>query len=437
MNRLLVIEDEDVIRKQLARLLERNRFQVETAATVELALELDPESFDLILADIRLPGASGTEIVKLAADVPVIIMTSYASVRSAVESMKLGAVDYISKPFDHDELLMTIERSLRENRLTAQNAAMRRDLHRIFPHEEITTQNTELQNVITDLAALSEKENCVYLYGERGTGKELIARLCHETGQRAAGPLIFADLPMYGVDQMEALLFGATRAPQADHSLGQPRLGLLHAAHTGTIILRNAGLLPIPVQQRLAEHFSQPVGSNQATTSARLVVLETDYPKQFFDASQMDADFVGLFEQCCFALPPLRQRREDIEALALYYIGIFERRYRKRVITLIPESLNVLQAYHWPGNVSELKSIIERAVLMVDADELRPVHLGLGVMNRNADQIQMDLSLDGYFRYFVLSYQDSLSETELAAKLGISRKALWERRQKMNLPRQV
>ena len=133
MNRILLLEDEGVIRKQLKLLLERNNYEVVGASNLEEALTLYPESFDVILADIRLPGRDGNQILDYSEQVPVIMMTSYASVRSAVESMRLGAADYISKPFDHDELLMTIAKSLRENRLSAQNAAMRRDLNRLYP----------------------------------------------------------------------------------------------------------------------------------------------------------------------------------------------------------------------------------------------------------------------------------------------------------------
>ena len=133
MNRILIVEDEDIIRKQITLLLERNNYDVTGASSIDEAINCYPESFDAILADIRLPGRDGNQILDYAEQVPVIMMTSYASVRSAVESMKLGAADYISKPFDHEELLLTIARSLRENSLSSQNAAMRRDLNRLYP----------------------------------------------------------------------------------------------------------------------------------------------------------------------------------------------------------------------------------------------------------------------------------------------------------------
>ena len=209
MSRLLLIEDEDVIRKQLTLLLERNNYEVVNAASIDEALPLFPESFDVILADIRLPGRDGNQILNYCEQVPVIMMTSYASVRSAVESMKLGAADYISKPFDHEELLMTIARSLRENRLSAQNAAMRRDLNRLYPQTEIDSQHATMQQTIARLKDIDPDQMFVYLQGERGTGKELLARLCHKHSERNRGPLVFADLPMYEASELDGLLFGS------------------------------------------------------------------------------------------------------------------------------------------------------------------------------------------------------------------------------------
>lgn len=433
MNRVLVIEDEDVIRKQLSLLLERNNYRVTGVATVEEALATNPQAFDLILADIRLPGAAGTEIIGHSEQVPVIVMTSYASVRSAVESMKLGAVDYISKPFDHDELLMVIERSLRENRMSAQNAAMRRDLARVYPHEDISTNSAIMQTTIDGLTTLQDNDRFVLLYGERGTGKELLARMCHERSTRSMGPLVFADLPDHPVAELEIVLFGNSNGAviPAEHSKrSQP--GLLQSANGGTLVLHGTELLSLELQRKFVElalaHSKQPSLSN------RIIALTSKLPNASAETADgaFSADFVGLFS-CCFPVLPLRDRREDIHNLSDRYLRQFVNRYRKRRINLSDEARNALAAYQWPGNITELKSVIERAVLLVETDEIKPVHLGIGVIDGKADQL--DLSLDAYFRYFVLNFQDQLTETELASKLGISRKALWERRQKMSLPR--
>lgn len=433
MNRILVIEDEEIIRKQIVLLLERNSYEVTGVGNIEEALACSPETFDLILADIRLPGAAGTEIIAHSGQVPVIVMTSFASVRSAVDSMKLGAVNYVSKPFDHDELLLVIARSLHDNRLSAQNAAMKKDLQRVFPRGEISIQNDCMKKTVEQLAQLKDDDLFIYLDGERGAGKELLARHCHDAGDRQAGPLVFADLPSYQSSEIAALLFGVQhgdedKAPQIRH-------GLLQSAHAGTLVLRNVVSMPIEVQRKIVNLVSASAQRSGRALNVRIIALATGSLQGSIDKELLDADFASLFSQNVYPVMPLRKRREDLEPLANHYLNLFVKRYRKRKISLSTEAFNALQAYQWPGNITELKSVVERAVLMVETDELKPAHLGIGVIGDVAKQTPFDLSLDAYFRYFVLNFQDQFSETELASKLGISRKALWERRQKMELPR--
>jgi len=433
VNRVLVIEDEDIIRKQITLLLERHNYEVTGVGNVDEACANHPQSFDVILADIRLPGADGTEIIHHSEQVPVILMTSYASVRSAVESMKLGAVNYISKPFDHEELLLVIARSLHENRISAQNAAMKKDLERVFPRCEISVENPSMKAVVDQLAALPVSDLHVFLEGERGTGKELLARYCHDSGERAVGPLVFADLPMYPENEIDAMLFGSRRldsdvAPASGH-------GLLQSAHAGTLVLRNVLSMPLDAQRKLIELTSARTQRHGRMHNVRIIALASQSLDTSVKAGQLDSGFAALFAQHSYLILPLKNRREDQLPLARHYLDLFVKRYRKRKISFSGEALNALQAYQWPGNITELKSVVERAVLMVETDEIKPAHLGIGVIDGTVKQVPFDLSLDAYFRYFVLNFQEQFSETELASKLGISRKALWERRQKMDLPR--
>lgn len=452
MTSILIIEDEEIIRKQLTRLLERNSFSVTSTATIESATELDPDSHDVILADIRLPGAQGTTILQQVRHAPVIIMTSHASVRSAVDSMRLGAVDYISKPFDHDELLLVIQRSLRENRLSAQNAAMRVDLQRLAPGIDMQTRTPVLTDITKRLENLDPQALFIYLHGERGSSREVLARFAHGRSNRVNGPLVIADLPLYEPSELERLLFGSssseTIVDENNPALAPEQLlrnrfehpfGVLRAAHTGTLVLRGVVELPLDIQQRICDRVKNNttgVARNAARNlDVRLIALDVISIEQAQSEGRLSPSFAELFSGYELQIPPLRERTDDIRELAQQFLSQFLRRYRKRSITLSVQALNALQAYHWPGNANELKSVIERAVLSVDADKIEPVHLGLSIVKGEVANIPLDLSLDGYFRYFVLNHQNDLSETELAQKLGISRKALWERRQKMDLPR--
>lgn len=443
MNRLLIIEDEAVIRKAMTRLLERNNYEVIAVATVELAIEQPLHAFDLIIADLRLPGAEGTEIIAHAAPVPVMIMTSHASVRSAVQSMQLGAIDYISKPFDHDELILVVERSLRNNRLQSQYRAMRLDLERLFPADDMISLSTTMKSLLGRIAPL---DSHLFIHGERGSGKELLARLIHHSGVRADGPLVFADLPLYEPDSLDPLLLGAEWSPEAQED--SPRMGLLHTAHGGTLILRNVELLGHETQRRLAhlvQQTEQPGPENRMQVrrgvNVRLIAISLNSPETNNRENLLEPSFAALFSDRDFHVPPLRERREDLAQLSSHYLGIYVRRYRKRRIRLSTQAEHAILAYDWPGNVNELKSALERSALLCDADEVNASHLGLDIQasTNSVDATRLNqhgLSLDGYFRFFVLQHQHALSETELAQRLGISRKSLWERRQKMNLPKQ-
>lgn len=430
MNHVLVLEDEEIIRKQIVLLLERNNYAVTGAATVDEALSLSLDRFDIILADIRLPGAAGTEIIKHSGQIPVVVMTSFASVRSAVESMKMGAVNYISKPFDHDELLLVIARSLHENRMSAQNAAMKKDLARNFPLQALMESSEALKTTLKQLRDMPDHASFVFIHGERGVGRELAARMVHESGARSAGPLVFVDLPSYQVGEYQAVLFGASHADETFE-----RHGMLHAANAGTLVIRSIELLPIDVQHELLALTTRSALGNSNPFNVRVVALSGFSPAELSEQGELNADFVELFDEHSYCIAPLRVRREDIRPLAMHYLEYFVKRYRRRRIVFSAQALNAMNAYQWPGNITELRSVVERAVLMVETDEIMPVHLGIAVVDGVVTQTSLDLSLDAYFRYFVLTFQDQLSETELASKLGISRKALWERRQKMDLPR--
>jgi len=248
MKKLLVVEDEDVILKALKRLLERNHYSIQTATTVEEALQAEPQSFDLILADLRLPGAEGTAIIPSAG--------AHASVRSAVDAMRSGAMDYIAKPFDHDELLMVIERALLQNMLQAQNQSLKLELIR----NQITSDTFEspaISRLLKQQDPSLDSHKFQHFYGERGTERESLARAMHERSERQDAPFVVADIGAGISDTNAVQLFGPDDASRSEGVL--PPGGLVQAAQNGCLVLRHPELLAHNIQERLSDALTKRV----------------------------------------------------------------------------------------------------------------------------------------------------------------------------------
>lgn len=434
MKRLLLVEDEEVILKALRRLLERNHFHVETATTVEEAIEAQPQSFDLVLADLRLPGAEGTSVIPLADPVPVVIMTSHASVRSAVDAMRHGAIDYIAKPFDHDELLMVINRSLMQNLMQAQNRALRLDVQRSQPLQQ-HVRGTQLEDLLAPLADPKDTQRFLHLHGERGTDREGLARIIHASGSRRDAPFVVADVGSDTAAADAVALLGSSGEVPLN---GLPPGGLLQAAHNGTLVLRHPEQLDPQLQRQLASVLEQrsinlPGTSRQRSINVKIITIAHDSIEQLGASNALIPELAVLFVNDQFNVPPLRLRRDDILPLAYQQLRAIERRHGCRRMKLSGDAEAALRANDWPGNVMELDNAMTRAFFVTNGNTITSEDLGFG----HGAAGSRDLSLDEYFRYFVLRNQATLSETELAARLGISRKALWERRQKMNLLRET
>ncbi len=450
MSRILVVEDETLIRGELKRLLTRAGHQVSEAGSVPEALsEHTPlDAFDLVLTDLRLPGPPGIELIAQAAPTPVIVMTSYATVKSAVEAMKLGAVDYLAKPFDHDELLLVIDRVLAQGRLRRQVNALRADVARSYPVSGMVGRSTAMLDVFDRVRKVAPTDATVLVRGESGTGKELVARAIHEQSPRRDAPLVAVNCAAIPEGLIESELFGHEKGAFTGASAAHT--GLIEAADGGTLFLDEVGELPAPAQARLLRVLQESevrrVGGTRARRVSVRVIAAThrDLPQMVKEgAFRTDLYFrLRVFE---ILLPPLRERPDDLEELTRHLLERTEKRFGKGGLELTPEALAAVRAHHWPGNVRELDNAIERAVILCDTGRITPELLALDdvsagessdadLLDESADE-SAGASLQDYFRRFVLEHQDTLSETELARRLGISRKALWERRARFGLPR--
>ncbi|HEB97067.1 MAG TPA: sigma-54-dependent Fis family transcriptional regulator, partial [Sedimenticola thiotaurini] len=267
MPHILIIEDETVIRSAVRRLLERNQYQVTEAGSVEEAEREHPlQDFDLILCDLRLPGVSGNEVIARAQGVPVLIMTSYASVRSAVDSMKQGAVDYIAKPFDHDELLILIRRILEQHQLERRSEVMKSELDKAYPVDGMIGNCPAMQEVCRHIAKVAATDSTVLILGESGTGKELVARALHEQSRRHNAPIVTVNCAAIPDSLIESELFGHEKGAFTG-AVGS-RAGMIESANGGTLFLDEIGELSLTAQARLLRVLQngeiRRVGSEQA-----------------------------------------------------------------------------------------------------------------------------------------------------------------------------
>jgi len=440
VNRILIVEDEAVIRAAVKRLLVRHGLEVEEAGSVaDARSHHDLASFDLVIADLRLPGAPGTDIIEACGATPVLIMTSYGSVRSAVESMKLGAADYITKPFDHDELVLTVRRLLEQSRLARQARALKRDLERDYPVGGMIGQSPAMQEVFDRVRKVAPTDTTVLIQGESGTGKELVARALHDLSARREAPIVAVNCAAIPESLLESELFGHEKGAFTGAVASQR--GLVEAADGGTLFLDEIGELPAAAQGRLLRVLQEGeirrVGSPHARmVNVRLIAATHRNLQQRVSEGFFRADLYFRLHVMEIHLPPLRERQEDIEALALFLLDKTCRRLNRPAARFSDDALAAIRAHAWPGNVRELENAIERAVILSDGGPITPAMLAIGgPQSGSATGAPEGASLEEYFRRFVLEHQGRLTETEIARRLGMSRKSLWERRQRLGLTR--
>ena len=439
MPRILVIEDETVIRQALTRLLARHGNEVTAAANIDEALAAgSPDTYDAVLADLRLPGRPGTDIISEAPQTPVIIMTSYASVRSAVEAMRLGAVDYIAKPFDNDELLLTVRRAVNESRLQRQNAALKAQIDVAYPVAGMIGRCPAMAEAFERIRKVAPTRTSVLILGESGTGKELAARAVHNQSERADAPMIAVNCAAIPEGLIEAELFGHEKG--AFTGATGARQGLVEAADGGTLFLDEIGELPLTAQARLLRVLQEGeirrVGASRSVrVDIRLVAATHRDLARMVEAGEFRDDLYFRIHVMEIRLPPLRERGEDLPELARFLLDKARRRLNRPPLQFDDGALEQIRRYSWPGNVRELENVLERAVILAEGTILTADLLALPATPPSDRGAGLDLSLEDYFREFVLEHQDELTETELARRLGISRKALWEKRQRLGIPR--
>jgi len=377
---LLVADDDEVARELLAEALGREGYRVRLAAGGEECLRLAAaEPFDMALVDLRMPDLDGLGVLKRLAmiqpDLPVVILTAFATIETAIEAVAAGASDYLSKPFRMEEIKIVVRRTLDARRLTRENLQFRQELKARYGFETLVGQTHQMAEIYKLVARVASLETTVLIQGETGTGKELVARAIHDASARAGRPFVVVDCAALPETLFESELFGHERG--AFTGAFAARRGLLEMSAGGTCLLDEIGELTTPLQAKLLrtlqERTIRRVGGNDPIpVDVRVVAATNRDLRKLAAEGEFRDDLYYRLNVVTITVPPLRERSSDIPLLAQHFLETFAHRTERPVKRLAPEALALLAAYHWPGNVRELENVIERAVALSSSETLLP-----------------------------------------------------------------
>ncbi len=443
---ILIVEDEETLRESLRRVFTREGYYVEATATAEDGLKLlEENSFDVIIADIILPGIDGTEMLERVKnnnpEQVFILMTAYASVDTAVRALRAGAYDYIMKPIIHEEIKQVVRNALRQKDLLRHKRVLQREITRTYDLSHIIGESPAIKSILEEIRRVAPTNSTVLLLGETGTGKELLARAIHDCSLRRDAPFIPINCSAIPEHLLESELFGHLKGAFTGATTNKK--GLLEEADGGTVFLDEIGDMSPALQAKilrvLEEQEVRPVGSTRSKrVDIRFVVATNRDLLDSVRRGEFREDLYYRVNVLSFYIPPLRERREDIKPLVEFYLKRYSQEFNKRVDKVSEEALSILISYSWPGNVRELKNVIERAVLLADSDTILPSHLPRNLTSTDSffeQCLNEGLSIEEYTRAFILKYQHIYNEQELAERLGITRKTLWEKRKKWGIKR--
>jgi nitrogen regulation protein NR(I) len=458
MANILIVDDERPIRRILAVLLQDSRHRVAEAGSGEEALALLPEfKPDVVLLDLKLPGMDGLEALRrmraIAPRLDVIMMTAHGSIATAVEAMRRGAFDYVAKPFDNDELLMTVDRALEVRRLSSEVESLREELETRYGFHEIVGASRELQEVFRRMAKVVRVDVTVLITGESGTGKELVARAIHRRSARAQGPFVAVNCSAIPQTLVESEFFGHEKGAFTDARESRP--GKFEQADGGTLFLDEVGDLALEAQSKLLRALQERqihrVGARALRSIDVRVVAATnkDLDKEVREG-RFREDLYWRLNVVHIRLPPLRERRADLLILIDHFLDRFNRELGLSVAGIDPETKRLLCEYDWPGNVRELENTVCRAMILCEGEELtvadlpgrvRGVPADGAVPSSRSDLARLTLTdavaeaTERLEKMMILTRlaEHRGSRTATAESLGVSRKTLFNKMRQYGL----
>ena len=449
--RVLIVEDEKLIRWSLRQRFDEEGYIADEAETGKEAVAMFGENtYDLVTLDYKLPDITGLEVLQqirgIDQDSVIIMITAFSNVEDAVQAIRLGAYDYVSKPFKMDELMLIIERGLETTRLKRQVRDFRNQIHSKFGIEGIIGTCPQIQDLfrtIRDIA--SSGASTVLLWGESGTGKDLVAKTIHYNSDQADHPFMNITCTALAETLLESELFGYERGAFTDAK--SQKKGLLEVADGGTVFLDEIGDMPPMLQAKLLRFleeraFRRVGGVHDIEVDVRVIAATNRDIEKAVKEGKFREDLYYRLNIIGLHLPPLRERDGDIDLLANHFVSRFATEFRKLITGIDPQALQQLRSYAWPGNVRELRNVVERAVLLSKGKVLQPSDFVLGQLRERAELMSgipvlppngIDLAVveEQLVRQALRRANDN--QTQAALLLGLSRDQLRYRMQKYDL----
>ncbi|MBI3695822.1 MAG: sigma-54-dependent Fis family transcriptional regulator [Acidobacteria bacterium] len=443
--RLLVVEDEPNMLRVLELQLAGAGFAVEKAATAEQALPiLERGGLDLVLTDLKLPGMDGLALLArirgMDPSLPVVMMTAFGTVETAVQAMKAGASDYVLKPFSLDDLMLTIDKVLELHALRSENRRLKDELGRKYQFDNIIGRSAGMQDVFAAVSRVAPTRATVLLAGESGIGKDLIARAIHHHSPRRERPFVKINCSALPENLMESELFGYEKG--AFTGAAGPRMGKFEQADGGTVFLDEIGDVPPPVQVKLLrvlqEREFERLGSNKTLrVDVRVIAATNQDLRAALEQGAFSEDLYYRLNVVPINIPPLRERKEDIPFLVDHFLAKYAEETGGRVKSVTPSALDRLVSCHWPGNVRELENIIQRAMVLSPGPALdaSDIQLDTAPRSESAPFLPEGITLDQYERELI---REALrraggNKSQAARLLGLTRNALRYRLTQMGM----
>lgn len=454
--RILLIDDEPGSRDGLGLLLRREGYDVEAVDSGEIALSLlNEHPFEVIITDLFLPGVSGIDLLKLVKEMAlpanVILITGQASAETAVEAMKGGAFDYVTKPVNFEKLKVVVAKAVEKSRLVAENLYLRQQLRGKYKFASIIGNSPAIQQVFTRMEKILHTDSTVLILGASGTGKELVARAIHFNGPRKEKPFIAINCGAIPADLLESELFGHVRGSFTGAIADKP--GKFELANDGTIFLDEIGTMPMHLQMKLLrvlqeQEIERVGGTRRIKLSVRVISATNADLEELVRDGRFREDLYYRLNVIPIHLPQLSERREDIPLLARHFLRKVCLEMKRPLMTLTPAAMRALEAYGWPGNVREMENVIERSVALTDGEvidrhDLPPQFIGvendldaLPVPNVPLEGINLPETIDTIERAMIRQALERSGgvKSRAALLLGLNRTTLVEKIKRLGLP---